>query len=327
MRTTTLILLACLGLFLAACPPADETATPDTADVAAAEDGAAAEGEEGGCPHADKHKAHGEGHGEAHPSPFHAEGIDSAVENLDNGVKMTFTSEDAELVAHIQEHMAKKAESGEGCGGDCPCGWEGVTRTTEILDDGMSVTLSTEDAETVTKIQEAIAAKAADEGAGGGCGHGKGGADASERPWAVLHSGSVTRTAENLDNGVKILFTAGCPHLQGELKTAAAAKIEHMAAKGDDEKHGDCPCHAEGVTVVVEDLENGAALVYTTENAETVTALQEYAAKKVAGEGCGCGKHGGHGEHAEGAEKAEGGCGCGKHGEAADAPAEQPDAA
>jgi hypothetical protein len=313
MRNTTLILLACLGLFLAACPPADETTTPDTTGEAVAEDGA--EGEDGGCPHADKH--HGEGHGEGHPSPFHAEGIDAAVENLDNGVKMSFTSEDAETVAHIQEHMAKKAESGEGCGGDCPCGWEGVTKSVENLDNGLSVTLTTEDAESVPKLQEAIAAKAADEGESGGCSHGEG-----ENAWDLLHADSVTRTAENLDNGAKIVFSAGCPHLQGKLKTAAAAKVEHMAAKkADGAAHADCICHAEGVTVAVEETENGAALVFTAEDAETVTKLQEHVAKKATGEGCGCGKHGGHGE------KADGGCGCGKHGEQADAPAEQPDAA
>ncbi len=315
MRNTTLILLACLGLFLAACPPADETTTPDTAGEAVAE----GEGHD---------HAHGEGeghHGEGHPSPFHTEGIDAAVENLDNGVKMSFTSEDAETVAHIQEHMAKKAESGrsdasEGCGGDCPCGWEGVTKSVENLDNGLSVTLTTEDAETVPKLQEAIAAKAAEEGEEGGCSHGK-----SENAWDLLRADAVTRTAENLDNGVKILYTAGCPHLQGELKTAAAAKVEHMAAKKADGTHGDCPCHAEGVTITVEEIEGGTALVYTAEDAETVTKLQEFGAKKASGEGCGCGKHGEHAGHGHG-DKGEG-CGCGKHGEQADAPAEKADAA
>jgi hypothetical protein len=325
MRNTTLILLACLGLVLAACPPADDTTTPEGAEQPVAEDGA--EAEEGGCPHADKHHAHGEGHhgeghhGDGHPSPFHAEGIDSGIENLDNGVKMSFTSEDAETVAHIQEHMAKKAESGEGCGGDCPCGWDGVTKSVENLANGLAVTLTHEDAETVTKMQEAIAAKAAEESEGGCCGGGE-----SAHPGAILHSDSVTRAVENLDNGVKVSFTAGCPHLQGEIKTATAAMV---AAKASGEKSCDCAMHAEGVTVASEEIEGGMALVFTTENTELVTELQESAAKKAAGEACGCGKHGAEGDHAghDHGDKAEGDCGCGKHGEQADAPAEQPDAA
>jgi len=317
MRNTTLILLA-LGLFLAACPPAEENATPDTGEETAAVEGHDHDhGEEGDCPHA---KHHGEGHhGKGHHSPFQSEGVDAKVENLDNGVKMTFTSEDAELVGHIQEHMNKE-EGAEGCKCDCPCKWEGVTRTAENLANGITVTLTSEDAELVTKVQEHVAKMAEGEGCGGHEGHahgeGHGCTHGGEHPWSVLHSDAVTRAAENLDNGVKVTFTAGCPHLQGEIKKGVAAKVEHMAAKAEGgERACKCPVGDEGVTVTTEEIDNGAALVATSEDAEQVTKLQEWGAKKASGEGCGCGHHG------EEAEKKEGGCGCGKHGE--EAPAEE----
>ncbi len=117
-------------------------------------------------------------------------------------------------------------------------------------------------------------------------------------PWSILHSEGVERTAENLDNGVKISFTAGCPHLQGKLQEGAAAKVEHMAGK--EEGHQcECGMHGEGVTVVAENLDNGVALVVTTETADDVAKLQEHGAKIAAGEG-GCGGCKGHGHHDHG---------------------------
>jgi len=272
------VFLASFALVLWGCPAED--APTQTEDVAA-------EGHDHGEGH-DHHHGHGKGHGEGHAdSPFHAEGVTMQVENLENGAAVTYTAEDAALVTQLQEFTAKKV-SGEGgdhgCKHDCPCKWEGVNRTAENQDNGVKLTLTAEDAETVTRIQEHMAKKAE----GGGCDHGK-----SESAHGVLHSDSVTRTAENLDNGVKMLFTAGCPHLQGKVQEAAAAMVaEGTATEGGEEaaKPCDCPFHAEGVTLASENLENGAAISFTTDNAELVTQLQEHAAKKIGGEGCDC-KH------------------------------------
>ena len=128
--------------------------------------------------------------------------------------------------------------------------------------------------------------------------------DADAHPWMALHAEGVTRTAENLDNGVKMVFTSDCPHHQGLIKDGVAAKIEHMATKKEgEEKPCNCAMHAEGVTISSEEVENGTAMIFTTDDAELVPQLQENAQKKLAGEGCGCGGHGKHGAkegHGEG---------------------------
>ncbi len=121
-------------------------------------------------------------------------------------------------------------------------------------------------------------------------------------PWSVLHEDGVTRVAENMDNGVKMIFTSDCPHHQGLIKDGVAALIEHKNAKPEGEeghKDCDCPMHTEGVTIASEAVEKGTAMIITTDNAELVPQLQESAKKKFEGKGCDCG---GHGKHAEGHE-------------------------
>ncbi len=194
----------------------------------------------------------------------------------------------------------------------------------------LALTGCPEDAETPdTASADAASADAAsaDAEADEGCPHARahhdGGGEGEEaHPWAVLHADGVTRRAENIDGGVKMLFVADCPHLQGRLREAAAAKVEHMTSgAGEDEHgagHGDCPLHAEGVSVAVEEVENGVALVFTTDDAEQVSAIQEAAARRVA-EGCRCGKRGEHGAgHGHGSGDGGGDCGGGSGEECAE---------
>lgn len=169
LMKTLLIALVVGAAMLAGCPAEDGT-TPDTAEEAVADtagtvDATAADAEEA---------AAGDGVAEGHPnSPFHAEGVEATVENTDNGVVMTLLTEDAEQAAQLQEHAAKKADGDAHEGhGDCACKWEGVTRTVENVEGGIKITLTTEDAELVTKVQESMAKKAAGEGCCGGKGHG-----------------------------------------------------------------------------------------------------------------------------------------------------------
>jgi hypothetical protein len=278
--------IALAAMLLTGCPPAEGTGDTGSADEAVAE------GHEG-HDHGD-HADHGKGHGD---SPFHAEGVESAIENLDNGVTVTFTTENAEQVAELQEFAAKKAEAGghDGCKHECPCKWEGVTKSYENLDNGVKMTLIADDAELVTKVQEFMAAKA--EG-GHDCGkHGEGHhahADHGDNPWAIFHAKGVARTAENLDNGVKMLFTCGCPHKQEKMQAAAATLVENMASDEAKAAHADSPFHMEGVTMTTETIDGGVALTFVAEDAELVTKLQEHGALKMeeAGEEkeCGC-KH------------------------------------
>jgi hypothetical protein len=151
--------------------------------------------------------------------------------------------------------------------------------------------------EEATAGETAEAAEGAEEE--GDCPHSKAhhGEEAeAAHPWSILHSEGVERAAENLDNGVKISFTAGCPHLQGKLQEGAAAKVAHM---GEEGHQCECGMHGEGVTVAAENLDNGVALVISTENADDVAKLQEHGAKMASGEaGCGgCKGHGGHEGH------------------------------
>jgi hypothetical protein len=273
--------IALAAMLLTGCP--SDEGTGDTGST----DEAVADGHEG--------HDHGEGHGKGHgDSPFHAEGVESAIENIDNGVTVTFTTEDADKVTELQEFAAKKAEGGEdhkGCKGECPCKWEGVTKSYENLDNGVKMTLIAEDAELVTKVQEFMAAKA--EG-GHGCGHHGEGKHAAhgDSPWAIFHAKGVTRTAENLDNGVKMLFTCGCPHKQEKMQTAAATLVENMASEEAKAAHADSPFHMEGVTMTTETIDGGVALTFVAEDAETVTKLQEHAVLKMEAAGeekeCGC---------------------------------------
>jgi len=217
-------------------------------------------------------------------------------------VVVTFTSEDAEQVTELQEFAATKAEDGGhgSCKGDCPCKWEGVTKAHENLDNGVKVTMTTEDAEQVTKLQEAMAKKV-EEGCGcgghdeahadGGCSHHGDHAKDGDKPWTILHAKSVTQGFENLDNGVKMTFTAGCPHKQGLLQEAGPALLEHLATDEAKAAHADSPFHLEGVTATAENVDGGVALTFVSDDAETVKKLQEHAALKAEGdEGkeCGC---------------------------------------
>jgi|ETNmetMinimDraft_26_1059896.scaffolds.fasta_scaffold05214_2 phage terminase large subunit-like protein len=264
-------LIALAAMLLTGCPPAEDTGDTGSADEAVAEG----------------HEGHGD-------SPFHAEGVESAIENIDNGVTVTFTTENADQVTELQEFVAKKAEGDahEGCKHECACKWEGVTKSYENLDNGVTMTLTAEDAELVTKIQEFIAAKA--EGGHGGGHHGEGHEAHADGPWAIFHAEGVTRTAENLDNGVKMLFTCGCPHKQEKMQTAAATLVEHMASDEAKAAHADSPFHMEGVTMTTETIEGGVALTFVAEDAELVTKIQEHGALKMEAAGekteCGC-KH------------------------------------
>lgn len=102
----------------------------------------------------------------------------------------------------------------------------------------------------------------------------------------------VAKTAQNLDNGVKVTFVA---------KDAEQAKVIQAAMASEMKEEGgckDCPMHAKGVKADVQNTDNGMVVTLTSGDASQVQQLQKFAAS-------GCGK-GGCAKH--GAEKAEGGC-------------------
>ncbi|MFT7183758.1 MAG: TusA-related sulfurtransferase [Oceanicoccus sp.] len=75
------------------------------------------------------------------------ENIDREIENLDDGVQITITSEDSEAVEKIQERHTNGDENKGPQNDD-------VEFDVELIDDGVLVTITSDDDETVERIQE-----------------------------------------------------------------------------------------------------------------------------------------------------------------------------
>ena len=112
---------------------------------------------------------------------------------------------------------------------------EGVTRVVENIENGVRVTLSSDDAATVTKIQNRAAHK----------GH------------PPFFNNKITRSVEEIDNGVLITLTTD--------DADALAKLKEREAKA--------PTRDE-VTRTVEELNNGFKITLTSEDAAVVDKLQ-----------------------------------------------------
>jgi acylphosphatase len=97
----------------------------------------------------------------------------------------------------------------------------------------------------------------------------------------------VEKTAQNLDNGVKVTFVAKDAEKVKALQAAMASEIKGEGGCKD------CPMHATGVKADVENTSNGMVLTLTSGDASQVQQLQKYAASGCAKGGC-----------AHGAEKA-----------------------
>ncbi len=116
------------------------------------------------------------------------------------------------------------------------------------------------------------------------------GAKAGQMAGCPMTMKGVEKTAQNLDNGVKVTFVAKDAE---QVKAMQAAMATEMKGEGCK----DCPVHAKGVKADVENTSNGMVLTLTSGDASQVQQLQKFAA-------AGCGK-GGCAKHAE---KADGGC-------------------
>lgn len=69
------------------------------------------------------------------------ESIQRSVENIDNGVIMTVTSDDEDVVTHLQSKERPEPRH------------EGVLRTVENIENGVRITVTSNDPETVERIQ------------------------------------------------------------------------------------------------------------------------------------------------------------------------------
>ena len=97
-------------------------------------------------------------------------------------------------------------------------------------------------------------------------------ADAARQMSCCGKAAGIERTVANLDNGVKITFTAKDPK--------AVAMIQDMAASCGQDKGccKDCPMMAEGVTRSIEKTSSGVVITATATDAKLVKAMQEHAA-------------------------------------------------
>ncbi len=82
--------------------------------------------------------------------------VDQAVEVIENGIQITLTSEDPETVEKLQ-NLPEEGPFGPGHGGGHglkpPFFGEDVTRSVEEIDNGVVITLTSDDEDTVEKLQ------------------------------------------------------------------------------------------------------------------------------------------------------------------------------
>lgn len=116
--------------------------------------------------------------------------INKTVEKIENGVIITLTTDDATELERLQT-MTEMPMHGPGGGF-----MDEVDQAVNVLDNGVQITLTSEDAEMVEKLQNLP-----DEG-GFGPGHGGHG------PKLPFFSEDVTRSVEEIENGVVVTLTA-----------------------------------------------------------------------------------------------------------------------
>lgn len=80
--------------------------------------------------------------------------VSRQVETLANGVKLTLTSSDPQVVAQLQSKT--EACGKEGCK-DCPMHAPGVTRTVEKMANGVVITATASDPQLVAALQKHVA--------------------------------------------------------------------------------------------------------------------------------------------------------------------------
>ena len=172
------------------------------------------------------------------------------------------------LVSHAGAGCSKKCGTSHKCsshGEKGSCGvMKDATMKVENMDDGVKVTLTSDKPESVKALQEHAAACAAK----GGDAH------------MCLHVKGANAEAFDLTNGVEIHITSDKPEIVKELQEHAA-KCAVKCAKGEKghgcakKGHG----FAEDAKVEVQNLPNGATITMTSDDPETVKAIQAHAAE------------------------------------------------
>ena len=178
-----------------------------------------------------------------HKKHLYFDSITRSVENIENGVIITLTSEKAEAVEHLQNKDHREAKN------------ESINKEVEKLENGIKITITSSDEEMVKKIQEKKAEKRFNK-KGKGC-QKKG--CKNKCPF----KDSITRSIENIENGIIITLTS-----------EEAKAIEHLQNKTLPEPRN------ESVNKEVEKLENGIKVTITSENETLVEKIQNKSEKR-----------------------------------------------
>lgn len=156
-----------------------------------------------------------------------SEEVNRSESKISNGVQITITTENAEILEKLQEDDMPKKERPN----------NNITRTQVNTDNGVIITKTSDDPEVVEKMHEKLDKKA-------------------------LHE-SITSSKKNLENGVQIEKTSTNPE-------AVTMLQEHELRES---KH-------EEITAVQENISNGVRITITTENPELVEKIQTSAENK-----------------------------------------------
>lgn len=171
-----------------------------------------------------------------HKPPMRLQNVEESRTNIDNGVKITRTSTDAEVVKKLQEEETNRPKpKNAGFMAD-------VTSTKTNITNGVEITLTSTNADTVKKLQEGPKLRK---------GHG------------MFPMEKVNITRENLTNGVKITQTSTDAAVVTKLQSSDNAFPGKHA-----EEHSD-------VTATKVNIANGVEITLTSTNADTVTKLQQ----------------------------------------------------
>jgi len=269
---------AVAGLVLSGCP--EDINTPVETSVAAdtVADVAGGPGRRGGG---------GVGGGQRRGGGLlRQEGVEVAADYADDGMSLTYTSKDGEQAASLQRFAEHKtSSSGKGGSGQNtdsgPWGWPDVKANNVNLANGVRIEFTSGDTEVVKQLQEYARHKTED---GDGARKPRTASAGNDTAMAVLTGSSVSCSVANLNNGVKLSYTASSGKRVKELQDAGGDEPFGPGAnpgvavpqhKGGF--HHEAPFELPGVVIVSEQLDDGVSFSFTTSDERVATRLQEYA--------------------------------------------------
>lgn len=171
-----------------------------------------------------------------HKPAMMLENVQETRTNLENGVKITRTSTDAEVVAKLQAEEANRPTPKNG-----DDSMSKITFSKATIDNGVEITMTSSDADMVKQLQE--------------------GPKRRDRH-DMFALDNVVMNRENISNGIKITQTSTDAEVVSKLQSS------EFPIQGKDREDTD-------VQTTKSNIDNGVEITLTSTNPETVTKLQE----------------------------------------------------